>query len=221
MPRTPSIKVGDKQGYLTVIGKEERHLWKYAQTTWLCVCDCGSKVSVGNGNLKSGSTVSCGCQKGALNGHAHRTHGLTKTPEYKAWQSMHQRVLNRNCRNYKNYGERGIRTSDEWVSFEQFLLDMGPKPSSLHSLDRIDNEGPYSKENCRWSTAKEQSRNRRVTVFITVEGQERPAAEWCEIYGVTYSTYTSRVHALGWDKVRAVTTPIRGLKNKDTKCEKY
>ena len=131
----------------------------------LVQCDCGSaQKAVRLGHLTSGRTRSCGCEKGRRS-HGqggHGGNGSPRTPEYTAWQSLRQRCLNPKNPQWKNYGGRGITVSAEWVSsFETFLRDMGPRPSLKHSIDRINNDGAYSRENCRWATQAEQRANQR------------------------------------------------------------
>lgn len=130
---------------------------------WLCRCDCGSEVAVSSANLGR-VTNSCGCLKrevlSAKKG-VPRTHGQTGTAEHRAWVSMRQRCSDPRCAAYANYGGRGIRICIRWASFENFIADMGPRPSAQHSLDRVDVNGDYGPDNCRWATQAEQGRNRR------------------------------------------------------------
>ncbi len=141
---------------------------QYRSMIWICVCDCGSDHRVRAGNLKSGQVQSCGCVSREKLIKASTKHGLTVghklSREYEAWHSMRQRCLDHNNSNYHNYGGRGIIICDEWLdSFEKFLYDVGSKPSSGHSLDRIDNNKGYCKENCRWATRIQQGENRRTS----------------------------------------------------------
>lgn len=117
-----------------------------------------------------------------------RRHTRDGTPEYRTWESILARCYNKNCRSYPRYGERGIAVCNRWrASFDAFLADMGRKPSAAHSLDRIDNDGPYSPENCRWATRAEQSRNKRNTLRVVYAGVEMCAAEFAALIGLSRS----------------------------------
>lgn len=134
---------------ITVNGKHRKGLYK---------CKCGKVKTIRVDHVNSGRTKSCGC---ACRIHGHAIKG-SHTSEYNSWQSMIQRCTNKNSVSYHNYGERGIGICQQWQnSFEQFLLDMGKRPSVDHSLDRINNNGNYEKNNCRWATIKMQSINKR------------------------------------------------------------
>lgn len=106
-------------------------------------------------------------------------HGLRYTPEYTAWDHMKRRCYNPKTNNYSAYGGRGIKVCEEWLSsFESFYNDMGKKPSSKHSLDRIDNDGNYEPKNCWWATAVEQTRNTRRNVYLLFNGESKTISEW-------------------------------------------
>lgn len=131
------------------------------------MCDCGNKTIVSTGNLKNGTTKSCGCYQREYQAKRGRKnfykHGLSNHPLYPTWSTMKSRCYNKNNISYKNYGARGIKVCDRWLnSFENFLKDMGEKPSDKHSLDRIDINGDYEPSNCRWATPEEQAINKRA-----------------------------------------------------------
>ena len=119
---------------------------------WLCRCDCGNEVETSGIGLRRGTTRSCGC--------LHITHGMTLSPEYRVWSSMHQRCTNPKHIRYANYGGRGISVCERWNKFEMFFSDMGRRPAGL-TLERVNNDEGYNPANCKWATLSEQNRNRR------------------------------------------------------------
>lgn len=133
--------------------------------------------------------------------------------EYMAWSDMRSRCSDPNVPSWKDYGGRGIKVCEEWESYEQFIKDVGPKPSPLHSLDRIDNDADYSPGNVRWATWKQQVRNRRNTKLITVDGVTRPLPEWCEIRGLSLGTAWARI-SRGWSDQEAIG-PLRKVWTKN------
>lgn len=144
---------------------------------WICRCDCGTERRVRSLNLRSGKTVSCGCynleaiaERSRSHGHAQRG---AKPPEYLAWENMRKRCNNPSDPRFKWYGARGISVCERWNSFENFLADVGRRPSRKHSLDRINNDGNYEAGNCRWTTAIVQQNNRRPRNTVVKDRRQK------------------------------------------------
>ncbi len=177
---------------------------------WLCRCDCGKEKIIIGRNLKNGNTKSCGClyREGNNTKHGHSTRTkMSKT--YSTWQGMIQRCTNPNNKRYQDYGGRGIKVCQKWLKFINFLEDMGEPPSNKHQIDRIDNDGNYCKENCRWATSKEQNRNSRNNRLITYKGKTQCLIELAEEYQIPYTILLDRINRLGWSIEKALTTPTR------------
>ena len=137
------------------------------------------------------------------------SHGLSRTPEYRCWQTMRLRCHEPTHQAYADYGGRGIEVCDRWInSPSQFFADMGPRPSPKHEIDRRDNDKGYSPENCRWVTRSENSRNRRSNVFIEHNGIRSTVAEWSERTGIPSDTLKHRLNS-GWSTGKALSTPAR------------
>lgn len=134
-------------------------------------CFCGNLFDKTFSEINSGNTTSCGCR---LNKNLKPEYkGCTYTAEYRIWNNLINRCKNPNLKNWHRYGGRGISFCDKWKKFEGFFEDMGIRPSRNHSLDRIDNNGNYCKENCRWATYREQSRNRSTNVYVEYKGEKK------------------------------------------------
>ena len=126
--------------------------------------------------------------------------------EYHTWRCMRGRCKNPKSRLFSAYGGRGIYVCERWNDFDMFYADMGPRPSSSHSLDRIDNDGPYSPENCRWATHYQQSNNRRSSVLLTFRGKTQSIRQWSRETGINHSTIQRRLKRLKWSVEKALTT---------------
>ena len=149
--------------------------------------------------------------------HGHAARGKN-SKTYTLWVHMKGRCENPTYADFHAYGERGIKVCSRWQTFENFLMDIGEKQEG-RSLGRIDNNGSYSKENCRWETPKQQARNRRSTTFLTIKGETKPAPEWCEIMGIPYRRYRSRLRR-GWPIERIFSTPLTRIRSADGKTWK-
>lgn len=199
MPALKSL-VGQRFGKLLVLSRAANR--KPGRPVWLCRCDCGAVTDVCAGNLRRGLTRSCGC----LIGSGHITHGRSHSRTHEIWKSMRQRCLSPASNGWHRYGGRGITVCQRWQKFEAFLDDMGEAPPGL-SLDRIDNDGPYSPENCRWATVVQQARNKRNNSGYEHNGVHRLWAEWAEESAVSAQLLRSRVVVWKWDFERALRTP--------------
>ena len=154
-----------------------------------CRCDCGNERTVASYSLRRGESRSCGCWADELAASRARIHGGYQTAEFRAWMAINRRCHSghqpSNKPHFAKYGARGIRVCDRWrVSFENFLADMGPRPSQKHSIDRIDNSGHYEPQNCRWATASEQARNRRTNRWLLLNGERLVISEVAARLGV-------------------------------------
>ena len=129
-----------------------------SRARWLCKCECGNTKLVSVSNLLNGHTRSCGCLK--QTNDQNKTHGMTRSKSYVVWANMNQRCFDPKATHFKHYGGRGITVSEDWKKFENFFADMGEPPIGL-TIDRINNNGNYEKNNCRWATYKQQALNKR------------------------------------------------------------
>lgn len=146
-------------------------------------CICGNKFIAAISNVKQNKIISCKCIQDKRRTESHTKHGQgskqTRSIEYITWINMKQRCYNPNASKYKEYGSRGIKVCDRWLnSFENFLIDMGIRPEKTFTLDRLDNNGPYCKENCKWASKTDQAINRRTTILITHKGITKPLYHW-------------------------------------------
>ena len=187
MPPSRIIDLTGKQyDRLTVLCYAGR-IYKNNIPSWYCLCTCGTVVQVSSYSLTKEYTKSCGCLSVETRISNNTTHGFGNSVEYKVWSQAKTRCYNKNHPRYKSYGGRGIGMCDRWKeSFSNFLEDVGFRPEGEYSFDRINNNGNYSPENCRWTTRKEQIRNRRNTLYCNYRGKVVTLIEACEKTGIAY-----------------------------------
>lgn len=159
--------------------------------------------------------MACSAQDG--NGRFCDIHGMSQSREYAAWANMLYRCNNKNAPQYNRYGGRGIKVCQEWKDFPIFLKDMGNRPSEEHSIDRIDVNGDYEPENCRWADIKTQAKNRRSTRFYLYDGNRLSASEIIEKYQLNKQRVLSRLRR-GWSIKDAVETDSKRRNKKRTEC---
>jgi len=204
MTARKSTKVKDITGnrYGKLVAIRFDHCDEKGNALWLCKCDCGKSHVVLGASIRRGNTKSCGCFHDELP----ITHGLSKTKIYKVWQGLKTRCNKKQNRAYKNYGGRGISYDPRWEKFDAFLSDMGEPPDGL-TLDRIDNNGDYCKDNCRWATWEQQQRNRRSNRIINYNGREWRLVELATYAGMIPATLAARINH-GWDIQKAIEKPV-------------
>lgn len=210
--------VGQIFGRLTVVAADGRTNAK--QTRWHCRCECGGEALTTTGKLRGGHTTSCGCFKREATAFRFRKDGLftggERHPLFDTYNKMIGRCYNQNDAAYEAYGGRGITVCDRWrfgvggkTGLAIFIKEMGPRPSSRHSLDREDNDGNYDQSNCRWATKKQQARNRRSNHLVDCDGQAVALSEFCERKGLRFQIINQRI-GRGWSLDRAISQPPRG-----------
>jgi hypothetical protein len=183
---------------------------------WLCRCDCGNQVEVRGHDLRANKTKSCGCINKEVQTNRLKTHGKCFSSEYRILSGIKTRCTNQLDPGYKNYGGRGIVVCERWMSgdgiktgFECFLEDMGQRPSREYSIERLDNNGPYSKENCIWATDEVQGNNRRDNLKIVINGITKTATQWAREKGFRAEVIYDRIRR-GWSEEDSVLIPYTG-----------
>jgi len=163
---------------------------------WECVCDCGAISTPTSDNLRAGNTTACGGCRASSKTSFVPVHGasVAKTPTYRTWLSMRRRVATK-----PEYA--GVTIDPRWDDFRVFLEDMGERPVGK-TIDRVDNSAGYSRQNCRWASPLQQTRNRRIAKTFTIDGQSRPIAEWAKQYGISYGAAYARIKRHGTLDVR-------------------
>jgi hypothetical protein len=183
---------------------------------WLCECACGSRTTVSHTKIISGHTKSCGCYNSEARAAKNYKHGQSKTKEHVVWMAMRSRCNNPHDKNYKNYGGRGITVCKRWDSYTNFINDMGQRPSGF-SIERIDNSKGYSPENCTWASRRQQSLNKRTTVFVIYKGEKRPLVEVTSEADVSHLNVRRKL-ARGWSIERAIQASKKQAKENSNAC---
>lgn len=209
---------GKRFGRLVVLSSDG-YCAKSHSFKWICLCDCGKTKTVLGGNLKTGKTVSCGCYSSEQKSLRSWKHGIgNESRIFRIWSGMKQRCYNPKSPSYKRYGARGITVCNEWfdsfLTFQKWSLENGY--SDDLSIDRIDNNGNYCPENCRWESTKAQNNNRRTTVTITYNEETHSIAEWSEITGIHASTLAQRKRN-GWSDAECLEVPVDVKNNQTTR----
>lgn len=174
---------------------------------WKCKCDCGNEITVCGQELRNGDTQSCGCVKAERDQVFSKTHGESKTRLYHIWKRMRQRCNNANSSDYAHYGGRGIRVCDEWQNDYHAFRDWALSHGYIDqlTLDRIDVDGNYCPDNCRFVSMKAQSNNRTNSQVFEYNGEAHTIAEWAELTGIQYGTLYARLCINGWSTDKALT----------------
>lgn len=185
--------IGKKYGELQIIEQIKND--KNGHSKVKCKCSCGKTINVLLDNLKTGHSKSCGCKKGYMISKKKKTHGKCNTKLYKVWHNIKNRCYNKNNKRYKDYGGRGITICDEWLndfmSFYNWAMNNGYKEGL--SIDRINNDGNYEPNNCRWVTNKVQNNNKRSNRLLTHNKETHTITEWSKILNIHYTCLRNRI----------------------------
>ena len=188
---------------LEEVGRRQRAV------VWRCRCDCGVEKTIAGTDLRRGAYISCGCATRFKSGRG-RTHGASGEPTYSIWSGMLSRCSEASKgKSRRLYFDKGIRVCDEWHSYEGFVADMGVRPDGM-SIDRIDGNKGYNKENCRWATQKEQANNTSRNQIIEANGKSQTVAAWAEETGLIANTIIYRLRR-GWPAHKAVQCDAVGI----------
>lgn len=207
-----NASAGNRYSLLTVIREVKRK--DLHGRFVLCECDCGNLKEISLRDLKRGNAKSCGCLKKYDTSNNDNFHNKSNTRIYSIWSDMKSRCFNEKNSRFERYGGRGISTCKEWLEFDNFYkwsIDNGYNDEL--TIDRADNNGDYNPKNCKWSTQKEQARNRSTTIRVERDGIKKSLREWCEIEGVEFNMVYRRLRR-GWDIEDAFNVPsiARGKK---------
>ncbi len=204
-----TLSSGQVIGMLTYVGPAPHKLNKLGHKILMYYfdCSCGKRTTTRITQVLSGNTKSCGCLQPKVAGRHLYKHGKSGTPEHRIWKLMNGRCHNKKSPDYPRYGGRGIKICERWLTFENFLEDMGERPSNRHSIDRKDNDGDYCPENCRWATDLEQACNKPTTYKVVVNGETISIDEWARRNGL--QPRTIRWRAKRWGIEEAIKRPVQ------------
>lgn len=197
MSSSASKHIGKKYNSLTVLKINGYYIGndKWRRPKVLCLCDCGKRKTILLKDILSGKTQSCTCLQRE---NKYTTHKMTGTTEYRIYNNMISKCYRKNGKSYKYYGARGIRVCKRWLDkFENFYLDMGDRPSLKHSLDRINNNGNYEPNNCRWATAIQQAANKRTGIrykIYSYDNKTMNLTDWAKYFNINYQTLHTRIN---------------------------
>lgn len=201
--------IGERFGRLVVHARADNFVSRSgkAYPAFQCVCDCGERTVVLGQALRIGNTKSCGCYaRDVLSTRKTQINRATHPGEYNSWAQMRSRCHDPKANGYKNYGGRGISVCERWASFEQFVTDMGQRPAGC-SIERKDTSGDYEPGNCCWASRREQSRNTRRTVRVTIDGKTLPLVDWTVRFGINYGCVRARIRR-GMTAEEALRKPV-------------
>ena len=215
----PLNLTGQRFGALVVIGRADND--PSGKTRWWCQCDCGELKVILATSLVRGLTRSCGCFNKSVASKRMRKHLLSGHRLYGIWTDMKKRCSNPSCKSFDNYGGRGIKVCPAWENHFQlfYTWSLLNGYSDNLSLDRIDVNGDYHPDNCRWVDRVTQANNCRTNHYLTYQGERKTIAEWARVLGMSDAVIRTRISKLGWSTEKALSTPVR--KSFKKRCATY
>lgn len=199
---------GQRFGRWLVI--EPRHVNERGHAVFLCRCDCGNEREVVAYRLRNGRSTSCGCLRNEKSAARMTEHGMTNHPLFATWNSMMHRCYVQTARPYPRYGGRGITVCERWHDVRTFIRDNESKATEGLTIDRIDNDGPYSPKNTRWVPRAKQNLNYSRNVFLEFRGKRQTLKEWADETGIKLGTLWDRIQNRKWPPEKALTQRVRG-----------
>lgn len=195
---------GQTFGRFTVL--ERAGSCRQSHALWLCKCLCGIEKVVSGAHLRKGAVKSCGCLRKEILADSRHKHGGANTPTWNVWRGMIKRCTSKNFSQFKHYGGRGIKVCYRWLEFPNFLSDMGERPEGA-SIERIDVNGDYEPENCKWIPLQEQPNNTRRSFVVELHGKSMCLRQACDSLGLKYARVRDRIQKLGWTFEQAIAEP--------------